>query len=97
MASYFGLGNFTDQGLRAARDTVKRADAAKELASKFGVQMNEIHWTLGAYDMVVECEAPDDASMAAFTLAISSAGNVRFQSLRAFNRDEMAKLVQKLP
>jgi uncharacterized protein with GYD domain len=97
MASYFGLGCFTDQGLRAAKDTVKRADAAKDLAAKFGVQMNAIHWTLGAYDIVVECEARDDAAMAAFSMAISSAGNVRFQSLRAFNRDEMTKVLQNLP
>ena len=96
MLTYFGLATFTDQGLRAVKDTIKRADAARELASRFGVNMKDIHWTLGAYDLVVECDAPDDASMVAFALAISSAGNVRFQTLRALGREEMARSLQKI-
>ena len=97
MAAYIALATFTDQGLRTAKDTVKRSDAARETAAKFGVQMKDIHWTLGAYDLVVQCEAKDDASMIAYALAISAAGNVRFQSLRALNRDEMTQVLQKLP
>jgi uncharacterized protein with GYD domain len=97
MATYIGLATFTDQGLRTAKDTVKRADAAREFGTKFGVQMKDIHWTLGAYDLVIECEAKDEAAMAAYALAIAAAGNVRFQSLRAFDRDEMTALLQKMP
>lgn len=97
MATYIGLATFTDQGMRTVKDTVKRADAARETAAKFGVQMKNIHWTLGAYDLVIECEAKDDAAMVAYSLAIASAGNVKFQSLRALNRDEMAQIVTKLP
>lgn len=97
MATYIGLATFTDQGLRTAKDTVKRADAARELGTKFGVQMKDIHWTLGAYDLVVECEAKDEAAMVAYTLAICAAGNVRFQSMRALDRDEMAQVIQKMP
>lgn len=97
MATYIGLATFTDQGLRTVKETVKRADAVRELGSRFGVQMKDIHWTLGAYDIVAEFEAKDDASMVAYSLAIASAGNVRFQSLRALTRDEMAQAVAKLP
>jgi uncharacterized protein with GYD domain len=35
--------------------------------------------------------------MVAYALAIGAAGNVRFQSMRALNRDEMAQVLQKLP
>ena len=97
MATYFALVTFTDQGLRSVKDTVKRADAAKELASRFGVQMTGIHWTLGNFDLVVQCESQDEASITAFNLALCSAGNVRTQTLRAFSRDEMAKVLGKLP
>lgn len=97
MATYIGLATFTDQGLRTAKDTVKRADAAREFAAKFGVQMTDIHWTLGAYDLVVQCEARDEAAMVAYTLAVCSGGNVRFQSLRALSRDEMSQVIQKMP
>ena len=97
MATYIGLATFTDQGLRTAKDTVKRADAARELGAKLGVQMTDIHWTLGKYDLVAEFDARDDAAMVAFALAIGAAGNVRFQSMRALNRDEMAQAIQKMP
>ena len=89
MATYIVLNSFTDQGIRNIRETTNRADAVKEMAKKFGITVKDIYWTLGAYDVVTVFEAPDETTMTAFELAIGSAGNVRSQSLRAFNRDEM--------
>lgn len=97
MLNYIVLGTFTDQGIRAVKDTTKRADAAKELAGRFGVRMNDIYWTQGQYDLVTLCQAEDEAAIAAFGLALSSAGNVRFQTLRAFTRDEMNSILKKHP
>ncbi|UCG98187.1 MAG: GYD domain-containing protein [Burkholderiales bacterium] len=96
MATFIALGNFTDQGIRNVKDSVKRADAVKEAAQKAGITMKEIVWTLGSYDMVVTFEAPDDAAMTAFALAVGSAGNVRTQTLRAFNRSEMSAILAKV-
>jgi uncharacterized protein with GYD domain len=96
MATYIVLSNFTDQGIRNVKDTTKRADAAKEMAAKFGVTTKEFYWTLGTFDVVVVCEAKDDAAATAFGLAIGSAGNVRTQTLRAFTRDEMNAVLSKL-
>ena len=96
MATFIALGNFTDQGIRNIKDSVKRADAVREAAQKAGITMKEIVWTLGSYDMVVTFEAPDDAAMTAFALAVGSAGNVRTQTLRAFSRSEMSAILAKL-
>jgi uncharacterized protein with GYD domain len=96
MATYIVLTNFTEQGIRNVKDTTKRADAAKELAAKFGVTMKDFYWTLGSYDVVLVCEAQDDAALTAFGLAVGSAGNVRTQTLRAFTRDEMNGVLAKL-
>lgn len=96
MPTFIALGNFTDQGIRNVKDSVKRADAVKEAAQKAGITMKEIVWTLGSYDMVVTFEAPDDAAMTAFALAVGSAGNVRTQTLRAFNRSEMSAILAKV-
>lgn len=97
MLNYVVLASFTDQGLKNIKDTTKRADAAKEAASKFGVKMTEIYWTQGQYDLVTLCQGQDEAAMAAFGLALSSQGNVKFQTLRAFTRDEMNGILSKLP
>jgi uncharacterized protein with GYD domain len=95
MATYILLGNFTDQGIRGVKDTTKRADAVKEAAKKFGVNMKEILWTMGQYDMVVTLEAPDDAAVSAYALAVGAAGNIRGQTLRAYSRDEMNAILSK--
>ena len=97
MVTYFGLMSCTDNGLQAVKDTTKRAAAAKEAAKKAGVNMRELVWTLGEYDLVSIIEAEDEQALAAFSLATAMQGNVRFQTLRAFTSGEMDAILSKLP
>lgn len=97
MFTYIGLMRFTDQGIHAVKDTTKRAAAAKELAKKHGVDMREIFWTMGKYDMVCVLESKDEQALAAFNLAVSMQGNIRSQSMRAYAADEMDQILGKLP
>lgn len=96
MLNYILLGNFTDQGSRTIKDTTKRADMVAELGKKFGVNMKDIYWTTGQYDLVTFCEAKDEASAMAFGMAVMSAGNVRVETLRAFSKDDMNGILAKL-
>jgi uncharacterized protein with GYD domain len=96
MITYVVLANFTDQGIRTAKDTMKRADAFKEMAKKFGVTVREILWTQGQYDIVVITEAPDDLSGTALNLSLCALGNIRTQSMRAFTPDEMKSIIGKM-
>jgi uncharacterized protein with GYD domain len=96
MATYIILTNFTEQGIRSIKDTLKRADAFKEMAGKFGVKVKDLHWTLGQYDIVATVEGPDDLSATALGLALSSRGNVRTQTLRAFGAAEMKQILDKI-
>ena len=96
MATYITLANFTDQGIKGVKDTTKRAAAVQEVAKRFGASMPQIYWTMGAYDLIAMVEAPDDLSASAFSLAIGMAGNIRGQTLRAFNKDEMNAILTQL-
>ncbi len=96
MAMYISLIQFTDQGIRNIKDTVKRGEAAIAEAEKMGMKITEEFWTMGAYDVVVLFEAPDDAMMSAFMLKIGSMGNVKSQTLRAFRKQEMEGILAKL-
>ena len=96
MATYITLGRFTEQGMRGIRETTSRADAVREQAKKAGLEMKAIYWTQGKYDMVVLWEAPDEKAYASFGLTVAKAGNVRFETLRAFTRDEMGDILAKL-
>ncbi len=97
MVTYIALGTFTDQGLKTVKDTTKRAAAVKETAGRFGVKMTSIHWTQGRYDLVTVIEAQDETAASAFGLAVAGAGNVRFETMRAFTPDEMNAILNKLP
>lgn len=97
MAIYIGLLNFTEKGIQSVKQTTQRAAAAKEVGQRMGVTMREIYWTLGSHDIVCVLEAPDDAAVTAFNLAIGTQGNVRSQTLRAFTAAELDKVLAKLP
>ena len=96
MRTYIALCKFTDQGIRSVKDTTQRADAVKEAAKKFGVNMAQIYWTSGRYDLVTIIEAPDEASATAYALSIGAAGNVRTETLHAFSKDEMNAILGKM-
>jgi uncharacterized protein with GYD domain len=96
MVTYVVLSNFTDQGIRTAKDSPKRADAFKQMAKTFGVTVKEIFWTEGRYDIVTILEAPDEASALSLNLSLGALGNVRTESLRAFSAAEMATAVGKM-
>ena len=96
MAMYVSLIQFTDQGIRNIKDTVKRGDAAMAEAQKLGMKITQEFWTMGAYDVVVMFDAPNDETMSAFMLKIGSLGNVKSQTLRAFRREEMENILAKI-
>jgi uncharacterized protein with GYD domain len=96
MVTYVVLANFTDQGIRNAKDSPKRADAFKEMAKTFGVTVKEIVWTQGRYDVVTVLEAPDESAAMSLSLSLSALGNVRTETLRAFSAADMTKIVGKM-
>ncbi|MGB6820326.1 MAG: GYD domain-containing protein [Pseudolabrys sp.] len=97
MPTYISLVQFTDQGIRAAKDTTHRlADWAAKVKSR-GVTIKEMYWTLGQYDQVCVFEAPDDETAAAVLLAADMLGNIRTQTLRAFTVPEMEKILATVP
>ena len=95
MATFIVLGSFTDQGIKTVKQTIERAEAFKQLASKAGATVKDIYWTLGSHDVVAICEAPDDETATAMSLSVASRGNVRSQTLRAFSFDVMKKILAK--
>ena len=96
MPTYVSLFNWTDQGIRNARETVQRYERSQELQDKHGVSVQQIYWTVGPYDIVVIAEAADEESITAFLLELASAGNLRTTTLRAYDREEMSGILERL-
>ena len=96
MATYVVLATFTDQGVKTAKDSPKRAEAFKQMAKTFGVTVKDIFWTQGRYDVVTVLDAPDELSAMTLSLSLGALGNVRTESLRAFSAADMTKVVGKM-
>lgn len=96
MATYIMLANYTEQGIKAIRDTTRRAADVKELAAKHGLDMKETYWVLGPHDIVAVFEAPDDAAITAFALTVARQGNIKTQTMRAFTASEMQGVLDKM-
>lgn len=95
MAINVSLVNFTDQGIRSIKDSPQRARAFREMCKQQGVQVREMLWTSGPYDMVVITEGAEDA-LSAVLLSTARLGNVRTQSLRAMDQEGFQRVLEKL-
>ena len=94
MTTYVTLFNFTEQGLKNIKDTVKRTEAAKNAAAAQGMRVKEVLWVEGQYDLVVISESDDETKRTAFALNTLKMGNVRGQTMRAFTAAEMEKILE---
>jgi len=89
--------NWTDQGIRAVKDSPKRAKAARDLAKKLGVEIKEVYLTSGDSDLLLILDTPNGDNIAKFALALGSLGNVRSRTARAWPQAEYEKMVSELP
>ena len=96
MPTYISLVNWTDQGIRTVKDTLNRREQSEALAEKHGVRIEQVYWTVGPYDIVITLEAPDDESATAMLLELSSEGNLRTTTLRAYDLETMSGILQRL-
>ncbi len=95
MAKFVSLISWTDQGVHNYADTTKRADTARAEYARLGGKLVDIYWTLGPYDIVTVSEFPDDETATAAALRLAAAGNIRTTTMRAFDSDEVTKIVAK--
>jgi uncharacterized protein with GYD domain len=96
MAAYIALINWTDKGAQQVKDSPRRFDAGRKLLRDMGGDIKSFYLTLGDYDLVAVCEAPDDAVMARFLMQLGMLGNVRTHTLKAFPEAAYREIVATL-
>jgi uncharacterized protein with GYD domain len=97
MPAYIMLMNITDQGMKSIKQAPERVDAGIKAFEATGGKVTAFYATLGAYDYVAIGEAPSEEAGVAFSLSLGSQGNVRVTTLRGFNAEEFAKIVDLVP
>ena len=96
MSKYILLLNWTEQGIKSVKESPSRYDTAKELAKTLGCTLESIYLTFGPYDQVVMLEAPNDEAAATFNLRVTSLGNVRGLTLKAFEEQEYRRIISAI-
>ena len=96
MATFVSLLAFTQRGEEDIRHTVDRAHAFSEEAKKLGAEVKDIYWTMGAYDGVLIFDAPDDQTATALMLRLSHKGNVRTQTLLAYDEAGIKSILDRV-
>lgn len=97
MPMYVALTNWTDQGARNVKETVRRLDAFITAAEKMKCKVHNALYTMGPYDLVSIIEAPNDRVASALALSVGALGSVRSVTMPAFTKDEMAGIVREMP
>lgn len=93
MPTYVSLVSWTDQGIKNYRDTVARANSFRDMVGQAGGRVREVLWTLGEYDIVTVIDAPDEETVMALLLQVAALGNIRTQTMRAMNADEITRVI----
>ena len=65
-----------------------------KLAKKYDGEISAFYLTLGQYDLFLICKFPNNEKVAQFSLKLSSLGNVRTNTLKAFTEDEFKQLLE---
>lgn len=96
MSTYFALVNWTEKGVQQVKESPKRLETAKSALKEMGGEVKSVHLTMGEYDLILICEASDDAVMARFVLQLGMLGFVRTRTLKAFPEQAYREIIASL-
>ena len=93
MVRFLSLISFTDKGIGDVSKSLQRAaDFRSAVESKGGKVLSQ-YWALGNVDGCVMFESPDDQTAAALLLKLGKEDNVRTSTMRVFDAEEFASIV----
>lgn len=97
MQTYIALLTFTEKGAQQMKQTTRRAEAFKEIAAQRGIKILQTYWLNGPYDGIHIFEVDSEEQAVAHACSLSSFGNVKTQTFRAFTKDEIEPILESIP
>ena len=91
------LITYTEIGVSQIQNTVARAAAFRHDAAAMGVTVEDVCWTLGAFDGVLTLSAAEEEKVIALVTDLARKGYVRTQLLRAFTKGEFEHILEMMP
>lgn len=94
MPLFVVLGNWTQKRMEAIKDLPEQVKAGVNGFKSLGIEIKALVFTMGRYDMVGICEAPDAETITKALLSWGSVGLVRTETLRGFTAEETIELIK---
>ena len=92
MTTYISLVRWTHQGVANVRDSQNRLDSGRKAFREIGVEIKQVHMTMGRYDLIMLLEAPSDDVAAKALLSLAAQGNVQTETLKAWNENDYRRI-----
>lgn len=93
MVTYVSLFRFTHQGTQTIDSLLERFRITKAKMAESGGELVGLYLTQGQYDVVAISRWPDEYRAMNFNLWLAKQGNVRSETLRAFDEQEIARIL----
>ena len=97
MPRYIALMKLTEKGIKDIKNAPQRLEKAATAIGAVGGKLVDFYTVMGEYDYVAVAEFPNDEAGMIFLLTLGSQGNVRTTTLKAFDTQQFAELVKKIP
>jgi uncharacterized protein with GYD domain len=97
MPKYVTLLKMTEQGSKDIRNAPERIENGMKVLEKMGGKLIGLYLVMGEYDYVGIGECPSDEVATAFALALSSGGNLKTTTLKAFSKEQIPGIIRMLP
>ena len=94
MPLFVVLGNWTQKRMEAIKDLPEQIKTGVNVFESYGIEIKAFVFTMGRYDMVGICEAPDAETITKALLSWGSVGLVRTETLRGFTAEETIELIK---
>ena len=97
MATYVMLVKLSDEAAANIKDAKRGRDAGKKAAAAIGIEWKRSYLLMGDdYDVLVILDAPNEKTIAKFSLLGAMSGTVSTRILRAFTEAEADELVESV-
>lgn len=97
MPKYLLQVNYTSEGAAGLikEGGTKRMAAAKQAAESLGARIETMYFAFGATDVYVIVDAPDNATVAALTMALAASGRTTGRTTVLLTPEEMDRAASK--
>ena len=96
MPLYIVLGKFTQKRVETIENLQDSIEESREVFEAFGVEIKDLFFTMGGYDVVGVGEAPDAEAMSKALLSWGKRGLLRTETLTAFTPEQMVQMIKEL-